>query len=143
MKLACILLLVAGVLYVLIQRGGKDRATKQERRAAGSSRRSGGEGNNHRAVSIDCRGGACAKAREIAGTRYLLGTTPQLPLAGCNRSACRCRYVHHADRRVDAGDRRLPYSLESNLYTATGERERRERFDRRVSDLTGTLEISG
>jgi hypothetical protein len=62
-------------------------------------------------------------------------------LPECDRSACRCRYVHHQDRRADDGDRRLHGSLESNLYGAIADRERRERSGRRSSDLTEALEL--
>jgi hypothetical protein len=51
------------------------------------------------AVSVLPCPGACGAAREIEGKRFLSRQAPILPLKGCDKAACRCRYEHHEDRR--------------------------------------------
>ena len=53
----------------------------------------------HHAVSIATGPRCCAPARELRGQRFLSREAPQLPLKGCDRSDCTCRYEHHQDRR--------------------------------------------
>lgn len=43
--------------------------------------------------------GCCAAAREITGKRFLSDEVPELPLKGCDRAVCNCRYELFADRR--------------------------------------------
>lgn len=135
MKLAVVLIMVFGVLWLLMRRGGSCKSQQTERRSGGELSRADSDTDSYRSVSIDCRGVACDEAAALSTQRFVLGEAPQLPLAGCDRSNCKCRYRHHSDRRAGEGDRRLPYSLESNLYTSVGEAERRTQFDRRSDGL--------
>jgi hypothetical protein len=75
------------------------------------------------------------------GQRYLLGRVPPLPLAGCDTNSCRCRYRHYQDRRDEGGDRRLFGGLESALYSAGNEQERRETPGRRAADHETAIEV--
>lgn len=51
------------------------------------------------AVSIKPCTKACAAALKAEGVRFLAQDAPRLPLAGCDSSACTCRYRHYDDRR--------------------------------------------
>ena len=62
-----------------------------------------------RALSIRFGPDACEAARSLHGARFLASAeAPSLPLADCNAERCRCRLVHHRDRRT-GDDRRSPY----------------------------------
>ena len=53
----------------------------------------------YHAVSIAAAGGCCQAARAIEGKRFLSREAPILPLKGCDKATCQCRYEHHEDRR--------------------------------------------
>lgn len=78
-------------------------------------------------VEIQGDDAACAAARQLAGKRFLSDVAPALPVPGCDQPQCRCRYVHHEDRRQH--DRRNPYGQWALPPTLSG--ERRARADRR------------
>ena len=82
---------------------------------------------------VEVRAGeqACHAVEQLGNVRYLSGQAPGLPVAGCDASACRCRYIHHDDRRED--DRRNPYGHWANMPTELNA-ERRTRRDRRSWD---------
>ena len=58
--------------------------------------------NPYHAVSIIAGQHACEAAKERVGQRFLSREAPRLPLADCECTECRCRYVHHDDRRAFA-----------------------------------------
>jgi hypothetical protein len=61
--------------------------------------------NPYHAVSI-AAGPKCRRTAEKFGERRFLSLeAPPLPQPTCDTLACRCRYVHHEDRR-DGSDRR-------------------------------------
>lgn len=62
--------------------------------------------NPFHAVSIAVGRETCRQVEALIGTRFLARDAPKLPLKNCDNPACRCRYVHHDDRRVE-DDRRL------------------------------------
>lgn len=62
--------------------------------------------------------------------RFLLSEGISLPLQGCTARHCRCRFIHHKDRRV--GDRRDHDGLMAH-FSASTKSERRSRSDRRGS----------
>jgi hypothetical protein len=53
----------------------------------------------YHAVSIAPGPKCCAAANVARGKRFLSREAPKLPLAGCDRADCTCRYEHHEDRR--------------------------------------------
>jgi hypothetical protein len=58
-----------------------------------------------------------------------------LPLQGCDRSRCDCRYRHHEDRRDGDHERRLPgSSLRTQLFADTAKKDRRRQRGRRATD---------
>ena len=92
------------------------------------------ESTPYHAVSIKFAPNACEAAHAIAGKRYLSAAAPKLPLPECNVLECKCRFIHHADRRKGS-DRRgeVPRGFGGD---ATGEhrQERRKRPERRHDD---------
>ncbi len=141
MKLVVVLLMVVAVLCLLVRRernsGRKSRTTGGSRQDKRPDDRSG----PYRAVSIDPRGEGCGMAVAQRDRRYLQGRVPALPLAGCDSDSCRCRYRHYLDRRDEDGDRRLVGGLESTLYPAGNERERRETLGRRRDDSETAIDL--
>ena len=53
------------------------------------------------AVEIRRRSGACEAARALEGQRFLANQSPAIPLAGCTKKRCDCRFVKMSDRRTD------------------------------------------
>ncbi len=83
----------------------------------------------YHAVSIVAADDACNVVKQLGRRRMLSSSAPLLPLAGCDCPHCRCRYVHHRDRR--ALDRRFPYRrLHQHLHRDLVQ-ERRRVADRR------------
>ena len=91
-------------------------------------------GDPFHAVSIEPAEGCCAAVASIKVQRFLSEEAPSLPLADCASADCRCKYVHHADRRSGARDRRLgsPESLDQIEFWS--QRERRRAGGRRQED---------
>jgi hypothetical protein len=87
----------------------------------------------YHAVSIKFSSNACNAAREMEGRRFLSTAAPKLPLAGCQVLECKCRFVHHKDRR-SGKDRRSPFAP-SGFGGGTGKyaQEKRKGKDRRSS----------
>lgn len=91
-----------------------------------------GNPNKYHAVSIVRSLEACAPSVHLSGKRFLSSEAPALPLPGCAVRSCRCRYVHHADRRAD--DRRFPFGVRKHVESAVAS-ERRRGDRRKASDL--------
>ena len=91
-----------------------------------------------RATAIESRGITCPAVRDLLDVRLLERTDspPTLPVAGCNMEHCNCRYVRYADRRDSGKDRRLPVSLQSQMFQRSGKNDLRlAECGRRASDL--------
>lgn len=90
------------------------------------------EHNKYHAVTVAPGLISCTLAAQLVGRRFLSADAPPLPLPGCV-TRCRCRYIHHADRRA-ADDRRFPFGVNK---TAVSERfvERRRGERRKGHDL--------
>ena len=91
------------------------------------------EDTRFHAVSIRFETYACEAAKALEGRRFLADAAPRLPLAECNATECKCRFVHHKDRR-SGRDRRSPFGSGQSIDMATGKHriERREGKDRRA-----------
>ncbi len=88
------------------------------------------------AVSINPGIHPCQSAQALEDKRILLENPVVLPLPECDAGKCTCRLVHHEDRRSNAGDRRMGIGLQSELYGASGEQNRRgRRRGRRKTDV--------
>ena len=77
-------------------------------------------------VSIRSPKNACEAAKSLIGKRFLSKEAPPLPLTDCTAISCRCRYVHHEDRRMGDEDQRAPFK---GAYGKSS--ERRSGRDRR------------
>jgi hypothetical protein len=87
------------------------------------------------ATSIRTRGCGCAAVKAVGNKRFLSSiSVPKLPLADCASTTCNCSYVRHEDRRTTEGDRRAPFSMQTDLYHLARESERRVKKGRRDSD---------
>ena len=86
------------------------------------------------AVSIQIAEGVCSAAKEIHGERFLAAAAPRLPLPGCDAAECKCRFIHHADRR--SGIERRGHYVPSGIAgtPAYAGKERRYRGDRRGNE---------
>jgi hypothetical protein len=83
------------------------------------------------AVSIYYAKSACEAARNMDGRRFLSSAAPRLPLAECDVLECKCRFVHHKDRRKGA-DRRNPYLNQfGSGDTGSHQQEHRKNRERR------------
>lgn len=90
--------------------------------------------STYRSAEIVCGSDACEHARALSAIRFLAADIPRLPLAGCAAARCRCRYLHHTDRRDTADERRAQFSIRTKHYpTAIGE-ERRQKSGRRAGE---------
>lgn len=89
--------------------------------------------SKYHAVSLEFSGNACEAATAMKGKRILSSTAPRIPLPECAPAECKCRFIHHKDRR-QASDRRSPYRQSITGDTGEYKKERRHRGDRRNDD---------
>ena len=83
------------------------------------------------AVSIVYASNACETAKNMQGRRFLSSAAPKLPLSECDVLECKCRFVHHKDRRK-GDDRRNPYLHQfGGGDTGTHQQEQRKARERR------------
>lgn len=87
------------------------------------------------AVSIRPSGESCAPIHAMKMHRFLSEEAPGLPLESCCAPECQCKYVHHADRRSDARDRRYGTESSANELEFWSQRNRRTSRGRRQADL--------
>ncbi len=122
--LSILLVLTVAWLIVRIRRNKAEALAEQQPRVVDP------KGAFH-AVSLRYSHNACDEAKQMTGRRFLSNAAPKLPLPGCTVLQCRCKYIHHKDRR-GASDRRSPFgSVGAAAGTGSFERERRELADRR------------
>jgi len=82
------------------------------------------------AVEIRRGSSACEAARALEGERFLANQSPALPLAGCSKARCDCRFAKLSDRRTD--DRRWGHDgLNAAMFNTA---QRRKLADRRDTD---------
>ena len=128
------LILVALLAVWLLLRRRRSAESTADRPVTGASTPT----TAYHAVSIKFSSNACSAARDLDGRRFLSSAAPKLPLAECDALQCKCRFVHHKDRRAGK-DRRSPFAP-SGYSSATGshqveQREGKERRARRDEDL--------
>jgi hypothetical protein len=83
----------------------RQKAAKEDAR---SKHRAPSANTQFHAVSIKITGPGCNAAREMSGRRFLANAAPKLPLPGCDILECKCRFIHHKDRRAGK-ERRSPF----------------------------------
>ncbi|GEM_PF-6549891 len=111
------------------------RKTPQQRSVKSSTAASSAMDTPYSAVSIKPGPRSCQAARQQENVRYLKRFAPELPLPTCGESSCSCVFTQHKDRRRELeSERRMGFGLQSELYGASGEKERRRRRGRRSGD---------
>lgn len=103
------------------------------RHSAAAAKAASATGSNYRGCTIQPEKGACESAAKLKNKRFLQKDVPKLPLPGCGRLQCDCRYQHHQDRRHQDDDRRFPGAAATELYPHAA-RERRGARGRRAGD---------
>jgi hypothetical protein len=88
----------------------------------------------YHAISCSSGTGNCEAVEALKGQRFLVEDTPQLPLEACTSERCKCKYLHHQDRRDNDDDRRALYGIKSEFYEYTSKQDRRVKRGRRASD---------
>jgi hypothetical protein len=76
-------------------------------------------------VTIHFESDACNLVKALEGKRLLADKAYGLPIQGCNAKKCRCRYLHHSDRRHQ--ERRTLSYLHQLTNTASFQVRKRER----------------
>jgi len=97
--IAALLILALVFLFFRPKRAAPDKLPAAKRPVVATD-----TGEFH-AVSIKFTSGACAAARNLKGKRFLSSAAPRIPLPDCDVLECKCRFLHHKDRR-DGDDRR-------------------------------------
>ncbi|QUN06573.1 hypothetical protein KDN34_03710 [Shewanella yunxiaonensis] len=115
------LLLAVLVLGYLFRHRWQTKKNKESR-----ARTAPPKASPFKAVSIECTGFPCKAAAQLSGKRFLPQDAPCLPLATCDNPDCKCRYMHHEDRRTPGTGRRIHVGLITDLYGHNGEAERRK-----------------
>jgi len=81
-------------------------------------------------VELRCSRGSCHGARRIRGLSQLACEAPVLPLPGCDKGICSCRYVKTDDRRQSEGRRLVDLGVRPLVFD--GSDQRASLGDRRV-----------
>lgn len=132
------ILIVALVLAVLVLSRLLFPVARESRPGddEGRERRTGfNAGSPFHAVSIQPADGHCAAVQTLQVERFLSEEAPSLPLEECGAEDCRCRYIHHTDRRGGARDRRLGPAVDEDSFEFWSQRDRRNSLGRRQADL--------
>ena len=127
--------LVGGLIFVsgIFDFGGR-RAKRSRKKASGSDATDkNADTARWRSVKIAPGLISCNYANILAGKVFLAREAPPLPLAKCDESDCRCKYIHMQDRR-SGGDRRVQLG-ELTDYLPFNQTERRHLVSRRAADL--------
>lgn len=114
------LLIVVIVLFIAKNKGNKSAQQTQTH-------------HPFAAVKIEDCDFSCSLAFEQSSMIYLASEAPSLPLKDCDRAEkCRCRYVHHNDRRKNTDDRRNDSPVLRDTFVGDEKRvtkSRGRRFD--------------
>lgn len=106
----------------------RENRPKQRRRPEGAANLRAT--SQFHAVSIKFTASACEAAKGMEGKRFLASAAPRIPLPDCDVAECKCRFIHHEDRRAGE-DRRSGYRRQLPGGADTPTTERRKRGDRR------------
>jgi hypothetical protein len=129
-----LLALLAVTALIIVLRRNNSRATDKPSPARPIA---SGKSAAFHAVSIRLGPNACRPAQEMSGKRFLSGAAPRIPFPECDVLECKCRFVHHEDRR-EGDDRRNPF--DQGIATKLGNRSKDLRTDdeRRNSNTDDT-----
>lgn len=93
------------ILILVIALFRRNPATTDERRPPPLRPGNARPDSRFHAVSISFAGSACEAAKAMEGKRFLSSAAPRVPLPDCDVLQCKCRFIHHKDRR-DGDERR-------------------------------------
>ena len=132
MQIALILLLlfVGVAAFLMLRQPAQKKPTTRARPASTPP------ASRYSSVSIMLPKNCCASAQSLVGARFLTKEAPQLPLANCNTTPCKCGFMRHEDRREEDEDRRAIHGLRAELHALHTGEERRQRRGRRSYDLS-------
>jgi hypothetical protein len=120
------IVLLLALLFVM-----RRKSATSNRRPEMPQREVDQSGTQFHAVSLSFSSDACDAAKSMEGRRFLSGTAPRIPLPDCDVLECKCRFVHHKDRRK-GDDRRNPYLQRfGGSNTGSFREEQRKARDRR------------
>ncbi|MGD8808775.1 MAG: hypothetical protein PVG24_04170 [Gammaproteobacteria bacterium] len=106
------------------------RLTQRKPAVAASARGSAGSENDFACVELQCARSSCRAARRLRKVSRLASDAPVLPLPGCDKGICGCRYVKTSDRRQSEGRRLLDLGIRPLIFE--GQEQRESIDDRRV-----------
>ncbi len=128
-----IFVIVALVVLVLLLFILQGRRAKDEQKPVATRPTTPVSKAEFHAVSIRLRSNACEAAKSMEGKRFLSSAAPRLPLPDCDVLECRCKFVHHKDRRSQE-DRRNSFAggVASGATTGAQQVEQRQSDERRA-----------
>lgn len=113
-----VLILLVVVLIWFLSRRSKTKSKSTNKHSSPATKRK----KDFHAVSIQICPQACAAAKQLRDKRFLSSQAPMLPLSDCNVKDCKCKFVHHQDRRSHE-DRRFPSVTMQNVFADKENRE--------------------
>jgi len=85
------------------------------------------EDNEYRCVMIVPGSDACEAAKSLNKTPILMGEASALPVKGCNKAACDCRFTRHDDRRMDERRNDSYMAAQAYMNNASNKRSKQDR----------------
>ena len=135
MFVGIVAILILLLLLIFVRRPKEvENARPVERRTT-----SGKPDTTYHAVSLKFLPSACDAAKAMEGERYLSTEAPNIPLPECDASKCKCRYVHHKDRRGRDDRRNAWGSGFGGGSTGSHETEQRKSGERRDQSSNDTF----
>lgn len=104
MLFGIIAVIVLVAAYVLIRKRGARASVRPDQ----LNKKVAASDTKFHAVSLQFASNACDAAQNMKGRRFLSSAAPRIPLPDCDATECRCKFVHHKDRR-SREDRRSPF----------------------------------
>ncbi|MEP1472695.1 MAG: hypothetical protein ABJK25_17110 [Halieaceae bacterium] len=127
--LVLLLLIIAAAAFLTLRKPAQKSSTPKARPVSTPA------APPYSSVSIMLPKNCCSAAQTLEGTRFLHKESPQLPLANCTTTPCKCGFIRHEDRRHEEEDRRAIHGLRAQMYALNTGDERRVRRGRRSYDL--------
>ena len=123
-------IIVLMLLYLLFRR---TQSTTNKRPPVASRPGTAKPTSRFHAVTLKFSSKACDAAKSMEGKRFLSSAAPRIPLSEWDSLECKCRFIHHKDRR-ESEDRRNPYGASIAGDIGEHKPEQRHSRDRRSDD---------
>ena len=129
-SVSIVLILILGAAFLLSRRrAGHTSATTSSHGHSSKNETA----NEFHAVSLSSLASACAAAKALQGERFLSNSAPKLPLPECGAATCKCRFIHHSDRRSGEDRRDIYGSALGGGRTGQFKQEQRNQGERRTN----------